>query len=80
MQQKDPNRLWYWTLVAICLVGILPVFCLGALEPFVFAIPLRAAVSLISMCILTVITLIQLLFGWSIAQSVSERRRRSANG
>jgi len=64
MQRKDPNQLWYWILVVVCIGGILPVFFLGAVEPLVFGIPLWVAVSLISTCVLSVITLIQLRFGW----------------
>jgi len=75
MQRKDPNQLWYWIFVVVCLVGILPVFFLGAIEPLVFGIPLWVAVSLISTCILTVITLFQLLFRWSTAQPISDVNR-----
>jgi hypothetical protein len=79
MPQKDPNRLLYWILVVICLIGILPVFFLGSVEPLVFGIPLWVAVSLISTCVLTVITLIQMLFGWSSAQTGSEVNRSSGD-
>lgn len=79
MQQKDPNQLWYWIFVVVCMFGILPVFFLGAVEPLVFGIPLWVAVSLISTCILTVVTLIQLRFRWSIAPPESEVKRSSGN-
>lgn len=59
-------------IVVICMIGILPVLFLGAIEPLVFGIPLWVAVSLIGTGVLTVVTLIQLHFRWSIAQSEAE--------
>lgn len=73
MQRKDPNRLWYWILVVICLAGVLPVFFLGAVEPLISGIPLWVAVSLISTLVLTVVTLVQLRFGWSIGAAESDQ-------
>jgi hypothetical protein len=64
MQRKDPNQLWYWIFVFVCIGGILPVFFLGAVDPLIFGIPLWAAVSLISTCVLSVLTLIQVRFRW----------------
>lgn len=69
MRQKDPNRLWYWILVLLCLGGVLPVFFLGDVEPLLGGIPLWAVVSLLGSAVLTVATLIQLCFGWSTAMS-----------
>lgn len=77
MQQKDPNKPWYWILVVICMIGILPVFFLGAVEPLIIGIPLWVAVSLVSMGVLTVVTLVQLRFGWSIAKPEKELQRSS---
>jgi hypothetical protein len=75
MQRKDPNRLWYWVVVVICMIGILPVFFLGKVGPLILGIPLWVVVSLISTVILTVVTLIQLRFGWSIAVSGTRQLR-----
>lgn len=69
MRQRDPNRLWYWILVLVCLVGVLPVFFLGDVEPFIGGVPLWVAVSLLGTAVLTVATLIQLRFGWSMTMS-----------
>lgn len=69
MRQKDPNRPWYWILVVVCVAGVLPVFFLGTAGPLIAGIPLWAAVSLASTAVLTVVTLIQLRFGWSISRS-----------
>lgn len=69
MQRKDPNKLWYWVVVASCMIGILPVFFLGKVGPLILGIPFWVVVSLVSTVILTVVTLMQLRFGWSIADS-----------
>jgi hypothetical protein len=72
MRPKDPNRLWYWILVAICLAGVLPVLFLGTAVPLIFGIPLWAAVSLASTAVLTVATILQLRFGWSIEKRTDD--------
>lgn len=64
MRRKDPNRLWYWIVVIVCIGGVLPIFFLGAIEPLILGVPLWVAVSLISTVVLSVVTLIQLRIGW----------------
>lgn len=75
MQQRDPNRLWYWLVIATCICGVLPVFFLGTAEPLIMGIPLWVLVSLISTAVLTVVTIVQLRFGWSIAQSQPDEQQ-----
>jgi hypothetical protein len=76
MVQRDPNRLWYWILVTICFTGVLPVFFLGTVEPLILGIPVWVAVSLISTAVLTVATIAQLRFNWSIEPPVTDPDRR----